>query len=65
MEFQMRASGLLYAVTAALPARADVRMEKQSVLMYGRVGLRDMATWIAQSSAAAAVETREGGVPNP
>ena len=35
MEFQMRASGLLCAVIALLPARADVRMERQSVLILG------------------------------
>ena len=32
------------AVTALVPARADVRMERQSVLMFGSVGLSDMAT---------------------
>ena len=65
MVFQMRASILPCAVTAIVPAAADVIMERQSVLILGRVGNIRLVIWIAHSSAAAAVSTLEGGAPKP
>ncbi len=44
IEFYRRANGLLYAVTALVPARAEVKINKQSVSIEGNVGLSDIAT---------------------
>ena len=65
MLLQTLAKGIAVHVADAAPPFAAVRMDMQSVVMEGVVGLTASACSIAQSSAAAAVEIREGGDPNP
>ena len=65
IEFQTRANILLWPVTAAFPALADVRIDKQPVLILGSIGHMASAIYMAHSSAPAAVVIRDGGAPNP
>ena len=59
------ANGLDAHVAAVVPPRADVKIDMQSVFIFGGLGQAASAKSIAHSSAAAAVAIRVGGVPCP